>query len=152
MEKITINIDSDFRDISIYPLCSKFMILLSDNIKNVISIKISSFELKYNDTISSNYNYLFLKINDYGNFYTICNNDNIYLYPYKILGKIILSGNNNSLLYDNYNFISNEYVFKYPININKFNIELLTPNGNIFDELTDNYSFTLELIYNRNNI
>lgn len=149
MEKIIINIDSKFRDNNIYSSSAKFTLRLADTIKNVTSIKISSIEFSNNlSSHLANYNYVFIKINDYGNLYTIFYNDKNYLYPYKILGKIILSLDNTSSLYNNSNFVTKEYIFKQPINISKFDIELLDPNGNFINMLSDEYSFTLELLHN----
>ena len=43
------------------------------------------------------------------------------------------------------NLLTKEYIFKQPIDINKFDIELIDPYGNIIDMIYMNFSFTLEL-------
>jgi hypothetical protein len=77
----------------------------------------------------------------------LSNNENNILYPYNILGKIILAINKATGSFDNNNFITKEYVFRKPVNISKFDIELLDPYGNPINMLFSNFSFTLELNY-----
>jgi len=253
MEKIIINIDSKYRDTSLYPESSKFSIKLNEPIKNISDINISSIEftnlyysfstlknnISFKFTIistSSSYelkiingfysiidlintiqtelnaivpgiitiicnpisnkvtisslqslniyftnnsvypslgfylgfrkneyllvsnitsesiintsidNYLFLKINDYGFIYAnLINNEKYMLYPYNFLGKIITDKQNN--VFDNNNFITKKYIFRKPVNISKFDIELFDPYGNTVNMLLSDFSFTLELNY-----
>jgi hypothetical protein len=94
-------------------------------------------------------NYMFLKVNDYGTIYTklLKNNTNNILYPYNILGKIIISANKTQATFDNNNFITKKHIFRQPTNISKFDIELIDPYGNLIDMLLIDFSFTLELNY-----
>ena len=93
-------------------------------------------------------NYLFLKINDYGNLYTNFYYDieNV-LVPKKILAKLILSVNKTQTDFDNNSFISKKFIFRQPVNISKFDIELLDPHGNTLDLNYMDFSFTIELNY-----
>lgn len=101
-------------------------------------------------------NYIFIKINNYGNLYTnLFNNSDDserILYPYNILGKIILHNNNLSLRYDYNNLITKEHICRQPINISKFDIELIDSYGINLNMLLIDYSITLEIcyIYNSN--
>lgn len=82
--------------------------------------------------------YLFLKVNDYGNIY----ND---LRDKDILAKIILY--DQQFVIDNgANFLTKEYKFKQPTNISKFDIELINMLGNTIDMNLINFSMTFELI------
>lgn len=45
IENVVINLDSNFRNLSIYPKSSKFIIDLENPLKNIISIRLSSIEL-----------------------------------------------------------------------------------------------------------
>jgi hypothetical protein len=92
-------------------------------------------------------NYLFLKINDYGNLYTNFLNDQKYILSSKnILGKIILNSNSSNIN-DNNSFICKKYLFRQPVNINKFDIELINSDGDTVKGLNLDYSFTLEITY-----
>lgn len=130
MENIIINIDSRYRNINLYSQ-SKFKYELDKTYKNIISIKLLSFDHKI-DFIDD---YIFLKINDWGNINFNNNNNNIF-------AKIIIL---NNYTQKNIDFINIEYKFKQPININKLDIELLDYLGNTIN-ITQNYSFTIELI------
>lgn len=91
-------------------------------------------------------NYIYIKVNDYGVFRTNNNNGTI-----NILAKIILGGNKTSIIFDNEsNFLSKNYIFKQPVNMLTFDIELLDYNGNTLDMQGQDFSFTLEVgnIYN----
>jgi hypothetical protein len=92
--------------------------------------------------------YLFLKINNYG----IIHND----YNYNkynniqgdknILAKIILQNMKCMQNFDNgSNYLSKSYIFRQPININRFDIELIDMKGNTINMMSMNYSLTLEL-------
>lgn len=129
MENIIINIDSRYRNINLYSQ-SKFKYELDKTYKNIISIKLLSFDHKI-DFIDD---YIFLKINDWGNI-NFNNNNNIF-------AKIIIL---NNYTQKNIDFINIEYKFKQPININRLDIELLDYLGNTIN-ITQNYSFTIELI------
>ena len=90
--------------------------------------------------------YIFLSVNDYGKIYnfnktSIDYNETLDNY----LGKIILSVNKGEKNFDNNNFITKKYVFRQPTNINKLDIELIDPVGNIINTRYMNYSFTLEV-------
>jgi hypothetical protein len=87
--------------------------------------------------------YVFLKVNDYGKIYNFidCGSEVIYNY----LGKVIVNVNKTEKVFDNNNFVTKEHIFKDPIDINKFDIELLDPLNNIIDMETINFSFTLEI-------
>ena len=81
-------------------------------------------------------NYIYIKINDYGNMYTINNN---VLNNSSYLCKV--SFNNNAEIV----FISEGYKFINPTNIDKLDIEILNPYLNNINLSNINYSFTLEL-------
>lgn len=130
MENIIINIDSRYRNINLYSQ-SKFKYDLDKTYKNIISIKLLSFDHK----IDFSDDYIFLKINDWGNINFNNNNNNIF-------AKIIIL---NNYTQKNIDFINSEYKFKQPVNINKLDIELLDYLGNNIT-ITQNYSFTIELI------
>ncbi len=84
------------------------------------------------DTIGDNY--LFLKVNDWGYFD---------FFNQKVFAKVLLtSGLGNPRLDD---YINKEYKFRQPINIQKFDIELIDYLGNTVDLNGFNFSFTLEL-------
>jgi len=86
--------------------------------------------------------YLFVRINDYGNIY----DDGI---QKKLLAKIILY--DQQFVIDNSaNFLTKEYIFREPINISKIDFELISASGNTVDTNQLDLSFTLEItqIYN----
>ena len=86
--------------------------------------------------------YLFVRINDYGNIY----DDGI---QKKLLAKIILY--DQQFVIDNSaNFLTKEYIFRDPINISKIDFELISASGNTVDTNQLDLSFTLEItqIYN----
>ena len=43
------------------------------------------------------------------------------------------------------NYLSKSYIFRQPININRFDIELIDMKGNNINMMSMNYSLTLEL-------
>jgi hypothetical protein len=81
--------------------------------------------------------YLFLRINDYGVIY----ND---IKDTSLLAKIIV-GDSQYVIDNGSNFLTKMYKFKQPVNIIKFDIELITPLGVTVDMNDIDYSFTLEL-------
>jgi hypothetical protein len=84
--------------------------------------------------------YIFLKINDYGNLITQLNDRNI-------LAKIIVNKNKNTIIFDNFsNFITKSYKFEQPHTLNKLHIELFDAYGNTVSLNNMNFSMTLELI------
>ena len=86
--------------------------------------------------------YMFIKINDYGVIY----ND---IRPSGLLAKIILY--DQQFINDTgANLLTKSYQFKQPVNISKFDIELINKFGETIDMQTINFSLTLELgqIYN----
>lgn len=88
--------------------------------------------------------YLFLRINDYGVIY----ND---IREKSILAKIILY--DQQFVIDNgANFMTKSYQFKQPVNLSKFDIELVNSLGETVDMNLINFSLTLELeqIYDGN--
>jgi hypothetical protein len=93
-------------------------------------------------------NYLFLKVNDYGQIYHPVNinknNENL-LQLNSYLGKIIIPGDKkNQNVFDNKNFITKKFVFRQPVNISKFDIELLDSTNNTVNMLLD-FSMTIEI-------
>jgi len=94
--------------------------------------------------------YIYMKINNYGIIY-----DN-YLKE-DLFAKIIMY--DQQFVIDNgANFLTKEFVFRQPVNITKFDIELLNFDGTIIDTNLLDFSFTLELLqiydsnkYNNNN-
>lgn len=82
--------------------------------------------------------YIYVKINDYGIIYdnNIKNN---------LLAKIIT--NDQKTVIDNgANFLTKEFIFKQPVNINKLEIELLNCDGSTIDTNFLDYSLTIELL------
>lgn len=82
--------------------------------------------------------YCFLRVNDYGIIYNQVLNK-------RILGKVILEKNKTYEVFDNRNFITKEYIFHQPVNMEKFEIELLDKYGQYLDLRGEDFSFTLEL-------
>jgi len=126
MENIIINIDSRYRNTQFSK--SKFKYELDKTYKNIISIKLLSFDHKINLTDD----YFFLKINDWGNI-NFYNNNNVF-------SKIIVLNNYTK---KNIDFVNSEFKFKQPININKLEIELIDYLGNNIN-ISEDYSFTIE--------
>lgn len=88
--------------------------------------------------------YLYLRINDYG----VIFND---IREKSILAKIILY--DQQFVIDNgANFLTKSYQFKQPVNLSRFEIELVNTLGETVDMNLINFSFTLELeqIYDSN--
>jgi hypothetical protein len=80
--------------------------------------------------------YLFVRINDYGVIYNQTKKKNL-------LAKVILF--DNQFVFDNgANFLTKNYEFKQPVNINKLEIELILPSGFTVDLNLMDYSLTLE--------
>ena len=103
--------------------------------------------------------YLFLRINDYG----VVNhdyeavpiydpNDPTKIIEYKqiqgsrnLFAKVIL-GAKASMVFDNgSNFLTKSYIFKQPVDLYKFEIELIDPRGYTIDMLYSDFSMTLEI-------
>ena len=97
------------------------------------------------DTIGDNY--LFLKVNNYGIIYhDFGDMPNGNFVDKNILAKIIINGNKTDQVFDNgSNFLSKSYTFRQPIDIDKFNIELIDSKNNIIDMIYMDYSMTLEI-------
>ena len=107
-------------------------------------------------------NYIFLKVNDYGKLYNFhkssihgscfahvdsCNSKDILQSPSPrtFLAKIIMNANKTEHVFDNANLVTKIYYFKQPVNIEKFDIQLLDPYCNIIDMLKMDFSFTVEI-------
>jgi len=131
----------DFSNSSIYPSLGKYLGFINNNYisnNNIIEsdININVFGDKY----------IFLKINDYGQIYSVINKKNLQLNSY--LAKIILGEYKLENNFDNNNFITKEFIFRQPTNINKFDIELLDCYNNTINMINYmDYSLTLELSY-----
>jgi len=80
--------------------------------------------------------YLFVRINDYGIIYNQTKKKNL-------LAKVVLF--DSQFVFDNgANFLTKNYEFKQPVNINKLEIELILPSGFTVDLNLIDYSLTLE--------
>ena len=101
-----------------------------------------------NDTIVvlSNDRYIYIKVNNYGNLYTLIksNYDND-LKLNKYLAKVALFMGKTEVGETTTSLLLKEYEFKDPINISKFDIELIDPHGVTIEMYNNDYSFTLEL-------
>ena len=126
LTKFTINFTND----ESYPSLGKILGFLSDVYYNVDLIE-SDIDIN----IPSD-NYIYVKINDYGNMYTINNN---ILNNSTYLSKVSLNSNADIV------YISTGYKFSNPTNIDKLDIEILNPYLNNINLANINYSFTLEL-------
>lgn len=143
------NIDSELRNVTSFPNAADFVYNRMEqtegqiepfNEKNVIEMRILSIELPNLTTLPDfSDQYLFLRINDFGN---IINKN--YNYVAKVLSSTY---NQQSCL------ITNTIKFNQPIDITQLKIRLEDKNGNIviFDEAI-NYSFTLEIVVVTNTI
>lgn len=81
--------------------------------------------------------YLFVRINDYGVIYNSNRDKNL-------LAKIILY--DQQFIIDNgANFLTKTYKFKQPVNLSKFDIELIDQFGNTIDMNYIDFSMTLEV-------
>ena len=81
--------------------------------------------------------YLFVRINDYGVIYNSNRDKNL-------LAKIILY--DQQFIIDNgANFLTKTYKFKQPVNLSKFDIELINQFGNTIDMNYIDFSMTLEV-------
>jgi len=81
--------------------------------------------------------YLFVRINDYGVIYNANREKNL-------LAKIILY--DQQFIIDNgANFLTKTYKFKQPVNLSKFDIELIDQFGNTIDMNYIDFSMTLEV-------
>ena len=100
--------------------------------------------------------YIFFKINDYGVIYndfeyiTYDLSNNIVKSKYagdkNIFAKIIMTAAKTDQLFDNCaSFLTKSFIFRQPVDIDKFNIKLIDPKGNIIDMLQMDFSFTLEV-------
>lgn len=84
--------------------------------------------------------YIFLRLNDYGNIYIN------HKHPLKVFAKIILNYDKDSYIFNNNSdHINRENKFKLPVNINKFEIELLDAYNHRLNNNGIDFSFTLEL-------
>jgi hypothetical protein len=79
-------------------------------------------------------NYIFIRINDWGS---------LDFFGSKIFGKVLLTSGMGNPKLDEY--VSKEYKFKQPINIQKLDVELVDYLGNTVDMNGFEFSFTLEL-------
>lgn len=83
--------------------------------------------------------YVYLRINDYGVLYNRVASK-------RILAKIIIDKNKTFIVYDNEsNTLSKNYRFRQPVNIDRFEIEILDPYGNVVDLVGQDFSLTLEV-------
>lgn len=108
------------------------------------------------DTIGDQY--LFLKLNDYGVIFhdyediiikdssgTIIGREK-YAGDKNVFAKIILNTNKAEQVFDNgSNFLTKSYIFRQPIDLDRFNISLTDPRGNIVDMVHMDFSLTLEI-------
>jgi len=84
--------------------------------------------------------YIFLRLNDYGNIYIN------HKHPTKVFAKIILNYDKDSYIFNNNSdHINRENKFRLPVNINKFEIELLDAYNRRLNNNGIDFSFTLEL-------
>jgi len=103
-------------------------------------------------------NYLFLKINDYGviyhDFEDVLIKDNLgniierqkYIGNKNVFAKVIINSNKGEQVFDyGSNFLTKSFVFRQPIDLAKFAIELTDPKGNTVEMVHMDYSFTLEI-------
>jgi hypothetical protein len=93
-------------------------------------------------------NYIFLKVNDYGriyNFNQLNNNNEGEELIYSYLAKVILNTPKGDKVFDNNNFITKEYIFRQPTNIDRIDVELIDPLGKTIDMVYMDFSFTLEI-------
>jgi hypothetical protein len=108
------------------------------------------------DTIGDSY--LFLKINDYGviyhDFEDIITKDSSghiinrekYVGDKNVFAKIVLNTNKAEQVFDNgSNFLTKSYIFRQPIDLDRFNIHLTDPRGNTVEMVHMDFSFTLEV-------
>lgn len=93
----------------------------------------------YADTVLdiSKDKYLYLRLNDYGVIYNDILEKN--LFAKIILGNTLYVQDNGS------NLLTKMYKFKQPVNLSKFDIELISPVGYTINMDQINYSFTLEI-------
>jgi hypothetical protein len=108
------------------------------------------------DTIGEQY--IFLKLNDYGiifhDYEDIITKDSSgeiilrekYVGDKNVFAKIILNTNKAEQVFDNgSNFLTKSYIFRQPIDLDRFNISLSDPRGNIIDMVHMDFSLTLEI-------
>jgi hypothetical protein len=100
-----------------------------------------------NDTVinSLNSNYIFIKINDYGNLYTFHSSD-AHMCNHNILSKVVINIDKTNYLV-NVNYLTDLCTFKNHKNINKLDIELLDYKGNTLNLYNLDFSMSLEIIY-----
>ena len=84
-------------------------------------------------------NYIFIKINDYGNL--IINP----VLGIKALAKIVFYQNKGGFTFDNNDDLYAKYIFRQPVNVKRLEIELLDAYGNRIDNRNFDYSLTLEI-------
>ena len=108
------------------------------------------------DTIGDQY--VFLKLNDYGVIYhdyeDILTKDSSgeiiarekYVGDKNNFAKIIMTKNKAEQVFDDgSNFLTKSYIFRQPIDLDRFNISLSDPYGNIIEMVHMDFSFTLEV-------
>ena len=130
-----------FSNNSINPSLGKYLGFINNNYSSINNIIESDTNINvFGDK------YMFLKINDYGQIYSVINKKSLQLNSY--LAKIILGEYKLENNFDNNNFITKEFIFRQPSNINKFDIELLDCYNNTINMINYmDYSFTLEICY-----
>jgi len=102
--------------------------------------------------------YLFLKLNDYGvifhDYEDILTKDSSgeiigrekYVGDKNVFAKIILNTNKAEQVFDNgSNFLTKSYIFRQPIDLDRFTISLTDPRGNVIDMVHMDFSLTLEI-------
>jgi hypothetical protein len=108
------------------------------------------------DTVGDQY--IFLKLNDYGvifhDYEDIITRDSSgeiiarekYVGDKNVFAKIIMNTNKAEQVFDNgSNFLTKSYIFRQPIDLDRFNISLTDPRGNIVDMIHMDFSMTLEI-------
>ena len=90
------------------------------------------------------YNYCFMKLNDYGYVYNGIK---------KYFSKIIITNKKYEMSFEgSNNFVTKTMTFKQPQNINKLNIQLFDPYNKLIDMNGIQFSLTLEFKYVNNEI
>lgn len=90
--------------------------------------------------------YVYIRVNDYGVLHNRVANK-------RILAKVILHSNKTYVVYDSEaNFVSKSYTFPQPVNIERLDIEILDPLGNVIDMKGQEVSMTFEVGWIRNSM
>jgi hypothetical protein len=108
------------------------------------------------DTVGDQY--IFLKLNDYGvifhDYEDIITKDSSgeiiarekYVGDKNVFAKIIMNTNKAEQVFDNgSNFLTKSYIFRQPIDLDRFSISLTDPRGNIVEMVHMDFSLTLEI-------